>query len=56
LGDKGFFVMSDHWFDEFMYEIAVEKRFMPSELLPVLETEPIRLHPWDPMGSLATAS
>lgn len=55
LGDKGFFVMSDRWFDEFMYEVAIEKRFLPDELLPVLETEPIKLPPWDPMGALAIA-
>jgi len=56
LGDKGFFVMSDRWFDEFMYEIAVERRFLPDELHPILETEPVRLPPWDPMGALARAS
>ena len=56
LGDKGFFVMSDRWFDEFMYEVAIEKRFLDPELLAVLDTEPIKLHPWDPMGSLAIAA
>ena len=56
LGDKGFFVMSDRWFDEFMYEVGIEKRFLDPELLAVLDTEPIRLHPWDPMGSLANAA
>ena len=56
LGDKGFFVMSDRWFDEFMYEVAIEKRFVSPALLAVLDTEPIKLHPWDPMGSLAIAA
>ena len=56
LGDKGFFVMSDRWFDEFMYEVAIDKAFLSPELLAVLDTEPIRLHPWDPMGSLAIAA
>ncbi len=56
LGDKGFFVMSDRWFDEFMYEVAVDKSFLSPQLLAVLDTEPIRLHPWDPMGSLAIAA
>ena len=55
VGEKGFFVMSDRWFDEFMYEVAIEKRFLDPELLAVLDTEPIKLHPWDPMGSLAIA-
>ncbi|HJW74787.1 MAG TPA: C1 family peptidase [Thermoleophilia bacterium] len=52
-GDKGFFVMSDRWFDEYMFEVVVEKKYLPAELLPVLETEPTVLPPWDPMGSLA---
>jgi len=56
LGDKGFFVMSDRWFDEFMYEVAVDKSFLSPQLLAVLDTEPIRLPPWDPMGSLAIAA
>lgn len=53
LGDKGFLVMSDPWFDEYMYEVVVDKRYIPADLLKVLETEPVKLHPWDPMGSLA---
>jgi len=55
LGDKGFFVMSDRWFNEYIYEIAIEKKYLPDTLLPILETEPVRLPPWDPMGALAIA-
>ncbi len=53
IGDKGYMVMSDAWFDEYLYEITVDKKYLPAKLLPVLETEPIVLPPWDPMGSLA---
>ena len=52
-GDKGFFVMSDRWFDEYMFEVVVDRKYLPAELLPVLKTEPVVLPPWDPMGSLA---
>ncbi len=55
IGDNGFFVMSDRWFEEFTYEVAVDKKFLPPEIVPVLETEPIKLPPWDPMGALAVA-
>jgi bleomycin hydrolase len=55
IGDKGFLVMSDRWFDEYMYEVVVEKRFVPPELLPILESDPAVLPPWDPMGALAAA-
>jgi bleomycin hydrolase len=55
IGDKGFLVMSDAWFDEYMYEVVVDKRYVPPELLAALETEPVKLPPWDPMGSLAAS-
>jgi len=55
IGDKGYLVMSDDWFDAYMYEVVVDKRFIPAELLPLLETDPIVLPPWDPMGALAAA-
>jgi bleomycin hydrolase len=54
-GDKGYFVMSDRWFDEYLFEVVVDKRFVPADVLVALETEPIVLPPWDPMGSLARA-
>lgn len=52
-GDKGFFQMSDRWFDEFNYEVVVRKEFVPEETLRALEEPPVELDPWDPMGSLA---
>jgi bleomycin hydrolase len=55
IGDKGYLVMSDSWFDAYMYEVVVDKRFIPAELLPLLETDPTVLPPWDPMGALAAA-
>lgn len=54
-GHKGYLTMSDGWFDEFNYEVLVDKRFLPDELLAVLESEPVHLPPWDPMGALAVA-
>ncbi len=51
--DKGFYVMMDNWFDEYMYEVAVDRKYIPEELHAVLAEEPIHLPPWDPMGALA---
>ena len=53
VGDKGFFMMNDSWFAEYMFEIACPKSYLPSDLQAALEQEPIVLPPWDPMGSLA---
>ncbi len=53
VGDKGFFQMSDAWFDEFNYEVVVHKSHVPAEILKALSDAPVELEPWDPMGSLA---
>ncbi len=52
-GDKGYMLMTDRWFEEYLYEIAVCRRYLSPELLAVLEQEPVVLPPWDPMGALA---
>ncbi|KFN91734.1 aminopeptidase C [Tetragenococcus muriaticus 3MR10-3] len=53
VGDKGFFVASDDWMDEFTYQIVVRKDFLTEEQLAAYEQEPTVLAPWDPMGTLA---
>ncbi len=53
VGDKGFYTMTDRWFREYNYEVMVDKRYLSKDLLEVLDTEPIVLKPWDPMGALA---
>jgi bleomycin hydrolase len=52
-GDKGYFQMTDAWFDQYMYEVVVHRRYLEDGLLKALDEEPIVLPPWDPMGSLA---
>ncbi len=54
-GDKGFMVMTDAWFDSYNYEVVVDRKYLSPDLLKILETEPIGLPPWDPMGALAAA-
>lgn len=53
VGDKGFCLMNDSWFAEYMFEIAAPRSYLPEELRPALDLEPVILPPWDPMGSLA---
>ncbi|MDT2596619.1 C1 family peptidase [Enterococcus dongliensis] len=53
VGEKGFFVMSDEWMDEYTYQIVVRKEFLTPEQLAAFEAEPLVLAPWDPMGALA---
>ncbi|PSR35174.1 MAG: aminopeptidase [Sulfobacillus benefaciens] len=53
VGNKGFYVMSQSWFDEYMYQVVVDKKYLNAALRAVLDEEPKELAPWDPMGSLA---
>ncbi|WP_409021551.1 aminopeptidase C [Dellaglioa sp. P0083] len=53
VGNKGFFVMSDDWMEEYCYQVVVNKKFLPEKLQAILKEEPKVLAPWDPMGALA---
>ena len=52
-GKDGYYVMSDCWFDEYTYQVVVNRKYLSSEALKAYDSEPIILNPWDPMGSLA---
>ena len=52
-GSKGYYLMSDKWFDEYNYEVVVDKKYLPKRILDIFDREPVSLNPWDPMGSLA---
>ena len=53
-GEKGFYIMSDKWFDEFLYEVVVDKKYLDDEHVKLYEKEEAQLlPPWDPMGALA---
>jgi len=52
-GEKGYLVMTDDWFTEFTYEVVVDKKYVPAEILEILKQTPVALPAWDPMGALA---
>ena len=52
-GTEGWFVMSDGWMDEFVYQAVVEPRFVSREVRDVLKMKAKVLPLWDPMGALA---
>ena len=53
VGNKGYFVASDAWMDEYTYQIVVRKEFLTAAELAAYKAEPLVLAPWDPMGALA---
>ena len=52
-GKDGYYVMTDAWFDEYLYQVVVNRKYLPEEVLKAFAEKPILLEPWDPMGSLA---
>ena len=48
-GHDGYMIMTDDWFDEYMFRLVVKKEFVPDPVLAVLKQTPIKLAPWDPM-------
>lgn len=50
-GFQGFLIMTDRWFDEYMFRLVVNKKYVPADVLKILETQPTLLPPWDPMFS-----
>jgi bleomycin hydrolase len=52
-GEKGFFIMSDKWFNEYVYQVVIRKKYLSEELIEQYKDEPVVLPPWDPIGALA---
>ncbi|XP_026846143.1 bleomycin hydrolase isoform X2 [Drosophila persimilis] len=52
-GEKGYLVMCADWFREFGFEVVVDKKYVPDDVLRVFDMDPIVLPAWDPMGTLA---
>ncbi len=49
VGKKGYFIMSDEWFNEHVYQLIVPKKYLDAEKLEILKQEPIVLPLWHPM-------
>ena len=54
-GDRGYYLMSDSWFDEYNYEVVVDKKYLSNKSLEIFNRKPHNLEPWDPMGALAVS-
>ncbi len=50
-GYQGNYIMTDEWFDEYMFRLVVEKKYVPADVLEMLNQTPVQLPAWDPMFS-----
>jgi len=49
VGFNGHLIMSDSWYDEYMFRVVIQKKYISEDILKILEQKPIMLPPWDPM-------
>ena len=53
-GDKGYYIMSDDWFEQYLCEVVIDKKYLASKIVEMYESQEAKsLPPWDPMGALA---
>ncbi|MBP5721509.1 MAG: C1 family peptidase, partial [Bacteroidales bacterium] len=48
-GWKGNIIMTDEWFNEYMFRLVVEKKYVPADIQALLKQKPTMLPAWDPM-------
>ena len=48
-GYMGNLIMTDEWFNEYMFRLVVERKYVPQDILDMLNQKPIMLPAWDPM-------
>ncbi|HEV2328495.1 MAG TPA: C1 family peptidase [Verrucomicrobiae bacterium] len=53
-GDDGWFIIDSKWFDRHVYQVIIDRRFVPPELLALAKQKPIVLPPWDPFTDWGT--
>ena len=45
----GHLIISDRWFDEYMFRLVVERKYVPADILKILDQKPVTLPAWDPL-------
>lgn len=48
-GYQGHLIMTDEWFNEYMFRLVVETKYVPARLQEMFQQKPIMLPAWDPM-------
>jgi bleomycin hydrolase len=48
-GHNGFLIMTNEWFNEYMFRLVVEKKYIPAATLKLFDQKPIMLPAWDPL-------
>lgn len=46
-GEKGYFIMTSKWFDDYTYEVIVNKKYLTDDQKAILKQDPTPVKPWD---------
>lgn len=47
VGKNGYYIMTDGWMNKYVYEVVVNKKFLPADKQKLLQMKPIELKPWE---------
>lgn len=50
VGKNGYFVMSDDWFNEYLFKVVVKKQYVSDKLVKIWNGEATPVKPWDSMA------
>ena len=45
-GYQGHLIMTDEWFDEYMFRLVLETKYVPAKVMDLFKQKPIRLPAW----------
>ena len=48
-GYQGNIIMTDEWFNEYMFRLVVDKKYVPASIMQYFDQKPEMLPAWDPM-------
>ena len=48
-GWQGNLIMTNDWFNEYMFRVVLEEKYIPSNLRAMMDQKPVMLPAWDPM-------
>ena len=46
-GLDGFLCMNDNWFNEYLGQVVIHKKFLSRNLQKIIDSEPIHIKPWE---------
>ncbi|KFI67183.1 aminopeptidase C [Bifidobacterium magnum] len=49
-GDNGFYIGDAQWFDDFVNELVINKKYLEAATLEALNEQPVALQPWEPLS------